>query len=166
VWQSDLTYMDERASASTTTCVASRTSSGRATRPPGGWQITVWSHDRLILVWENMIIDNKSTSPPGGTVLTVRTDEIVQDRLGTSESTDVGVVDHDAVLPIRYRCCPTTPSRSRSATRSSRCRKPNAAPPRRERGVRRSGETYLLVISLYFFSRSSRPPMPRNACSG
>lgn len=74
----------------------------RTARTHSGWQITVWSHDRVILLRENMIVDNKSKSPPQGAVLTVRTDEIVQNRLGTSESTDVGVVDHDAVLPIRY----------------------------------------------------------------
>ncbi|MFL6123538.1 hypothetical protein [Actinophytocola sp.] len=75
----------------------------RTARPASRWQITVWSPDRVILVRENMIIDNKSKSPPQGAVLTVETYELVGNQLGPSNVEDVGVVDHDAVLPIRYR---------------------------------------------------------------
>jgi hypothetical protein len=74
----------------------------RTSRTHSGWQITVWFDDRVILVRENMIIDNKSKSPPQGAVLSVQTGEIVRNQLGASDLDDVGVVDHDAVLPIKY----------------------------------------------------------------
>ncbi|TDV53997.1 hypothetical protein [Actinophytocola oryzae] len=74
----------------------------RSARPKSAWQIIVWRPDRVFLVREVMNVDDRNLSGSTGSVLTVGASGIGQDDPRGGDI-DVGKIDHDAVLPVRYR---------------------------------------------------------------
>lgn len=71
-------------------------------RPRGTWQITAWVPDRVVVLQETMVIKESSERDSKGSVLSVMTRGTGQND-ANAEVFDVGLVDHDAVLPIKYR---------------------------------------------------------------
>lgn len=67
------------------------------------WQVTVWLPDRVVVVKETMIDREPSRFDGNGSVLTVAISTIEPDAVGNVPVVDVERVDHDAVLPIKYR---------------------------------------------------------------
>lgn len=73
-------------------------------RPRGAWQITVWLPDRVVFMQETMVIRQDSRRDSKGSVLTVAIGGIVGNELRYDfrDAVDGAVVDHRAVLPVKY----------------------------------------------------------------
>jgi hypothetical protein len=71
--------------------------------PRSRWQITAWRPDIVVFIQETMVIGHSSEKDSKGSVLTVATGEIREDGVRIVDSVQHDLVDHGAVLPIRYR---------------------------------------------------------------
>jgi hypothetical protein len=70
--------------------------------PRSKWQITAWTHDRVVFIQETMIIRHDSELDSQGSVLSVAVGGIGLDNVDTVGDTDHDLIDHDALLPIKY----------------------------------------------------------------